>query len=138
MLGFKIEKEFLKKNQKKVIFLWTYIHYLIEASRGAGVQLCKRDWLWIRSPLGKKKYLFKFYISIFALIPRQKLGIEFHHSTHNALKNLAESGEQSVLTLRFLYLTYCVQLQPKAIQYAFYNVYISRYSIITIQTYMHT
>ena len=36
---------------------------------------CKRDWFWIRPPLGKMKYLFKFIFCVEA-----KRGAEFRYS----------------------------------------------------------
>ena len=37
------------------------ISCVLDSSRGAGAQMCdcKRDWLWVGSPLMKIKYLFK-------------------------------------------------------------------------------
>ena len=42
------------------------MNLIIEASRGAGAQVCdcKLDWLWVRSPLEEIKYLFKFIFSL--------------------------------------------------------------------------
>ena len=36
--------------------------YVFEANNGAGIEMCdcKRDWLWVRVPLEKMKYLFKY------------------------------------------------------------------------------
>ena len=44
-----------REAEKNNIFLYIYV----EASRGAGVQACncKRDRLWVRFPIGVKKYL---------------------------------------------------------------------------------
>ena len=38
---------------------------IIEASHGIGAQMCdcKRDWLWVRSPLEEMKCLFKLIFS---------------------------------------------------------------------------
>ena len=56
------EKEYKQKN--KVIFMKKKETF--EVSRGAGAQVCarqsracdcKRDWLWVRSPLEETKYL---------------------------------------------------------------------------------
>ena len=43
-------------------------------------------------------FLHIFICSLFSA-PRQKLGFQFRHSTRNALKNSAESGQRSVLIL---------------------------------------
>ena len=65
----------------------------------------KTDWLWVRSPLEELKYLLKF---IFPFLPsgvKAKRGVEFSHS----IRNPAESGKRSVLTLGSLCLPCCVR-----------------------------
>ena len=58
----------------------------IEVSRGAGEQVCDCicDWLWIRSPVDKMKYLLKFTFVLLHSGVEAKRGVEFRHSTRNA------------------------------------------------------
>ena len=59
---------------------------------------CKIDWLWIRSPLEEMKYLFTFLRSGV----KAKRGVEFRHSTRNALRTRQKVGSGSVLKRGFL------------------------------------
>ena len=55
----------------------------LKASRGAKCE-CKPDWLWVRSPLEERKYLFKFIYSFLCSSVEAKRGIEFRRLTRNA------------------------------------------------------
>ena len=52
---------------------------------------CKRDWLWIRSPLEEMKYLT---VSFLRSDDEAKRGVECHHSTRYAsrIRRRMESG----------------------------------------------
>ena len=73
---------------------WTENGERIGLSRGAQACDCKRDRLWVQFPLEEMKYLTLSF-------PRSgnelKRDVEFRHLTHNAFKNLAETGERKYL-----------------------------------------
>ena len=46
---------------------------------------CKCDWLWVRSLLEEMKYLYKFIFPFLRSSVQAKRGVEFRHSTRNAL-----------------------------------------------------
>ena len=52
-----------------------YIIYQASHSAGALVLDCKRDWLWVRSPLEGMKYLFNLYFHFLALVSRQNAAL---------------------------------------------------------------
>ena len=73
-----------------------YVGILLEASRGAGVQLCncEGDRLWVRFALEHMIFL------IFSFLPsgiQTKLGVEFRHSSRNSSRIHRRSEEKSVL-----------------------------------------
>ena len=61
---------------------------IFQASRGEEAQVCdcKRNWLWVQSPLKEINYLFKCIFSFFRSGVEAKRGVEFRHSTRNACK----------------------------------------------------
>ena len=65
-----------------------------EVFRGVGAQVCdcKRDWLWVRSPVVKMKYLFKFIFPFFRSGVGAKRGVEFRQSTRNASRIRRQTG----------------------------------------------
>ena len=58
-----------------------YIIYQASHSAGALVLDCKRDWLWVRSPLEGMKYLFNLYFSFPRSGVEAKRGVEFRHGS---------------------------------------------------------
>ena len=64
------------------------LHIKIEAGRGTGGRgtkcACKRDWLWVRSPLEEMKYLFKFIFPFLRAGLETKCGVEFRQLARNA------------------------------------------------------
>ena len=66
---------------------------------------CKIDWLWVRSPLEKMKYVLKF------IFPFLRSGVEAKRDVlplnTQCLQNLSESEERSVLILGSLCLLCC-------------------------------
>ena len=46
---------------------------------------CKTVWLWVRSPLEEVKYLLKFIFPFLHSGVEDKRGVEFCHSTRNAI-----------------------------------------------------
>ena len=53
---------------------------------------CKIDWLWVRSPLDEKKYLFTFIFSILRSGGEAKRSVDFRHSTRNASRTCRKVG----------------------------------------------
>ena len=53
---------------------------------------CKRDWLWVRSPLEEMKYLFTFVFSFLRSGAETVREVEFRHSARNASKLRREMG----------------------------------------------
>ena len=47
---------------------------------------CKRDWMWVRSPLEEINYLFKFIFLFLRSGVEAKGGFEFRHSKRNAFR----------------------------------------------------
>ena len=93
-----------------LISLVEYMYIYITCGRlGPGVQgRLKRDACGF-DPHSREWIIIFSYFRFFALAQRQEPGVEFRHSTRIASKNLAESGVRSVLSLRFLWLLYCVR-----------------------------
>ena len=61
--------------------------------------------LWVRPQSKISYYLLIFSFSL--LVPTQKLGDEFRHSTRNVSKNSSASGKRCVFTLGSLCLLFC-------------------------------
>ena len=65
---------------------------------------CKTDWLWVRSPLKKMKYLLKFIFLFLCSGVEAKRGVEFCHSTRNASRirqKVEWRGDTECLNTRF-------------------------------------
>ena len=78
------------------------ISCVLDSSRGAGAQMCdcKRDWLWVRSPLDEVEYSLKKNVFIsFPLVQNAVL------SSATRLRQ----GKRSVLILGLLCLSCCVR-----------------------------
>ena len=63
--------------------------YIKTAVEGEHMCDCKRDWLWIGSPLEELKYLIFSFLRIGV---ETKRGVEFRHSTRNAFRNQRKVG----------------------------------------------
>ena len=48
--------------------------------KGTKYDVCKRDWLWVQSPLGEMKYLFKLIFSFLSSGVEAKHDVEFRYA----------------------------------------------------------
>ena len=75
----------LNKIKGAVLNIIIYICKKISQKWRSGTKCdCKTDWLWVRSPLKKMKYLLKFIFPFLRSGVEAKSGVEFCHSTRNA------------------------------------------------------
>ena len=110
---FGIEKMFysiLNLNKLTLMILLTFILICRGQLWCRGIQYdCKIDWLWIRSPLEKMKYLFTFIFLFLRFGVEVKVRRWVPPLNTQYLQNSAESEEHSVLILGSLYLLCCVR-----------------------------
>ena len=86
-----IETSYLENKFQQILIKLNKNYILYYSSTST---YCKIDWLWVRSPLRNKKYLFTIIFSFFRSGVEAKRGVELRHSTRNDSRTCQKVGNE--------------------------------------------